>query len=101
MPTTTENTEAAAAEPGEVTGELRILFPGRVEQDVKPRQPCRERPRVRAGVVHAVGEQQRPRIPGRDPGELARDLARLGRGRLRQVRTYRDVAPALSEFFAS
>jgi hypothetical protein len=32
--------------------------------------------------------------------ELARDLARLGRGLLRQVRTHRDVAPALIEFFA-
>ena len=41
-------------------------------------------------LLDTTGEQ--------DP-ELARDLARLGRGRLRQVRSYRDVAPALSEFF--
>ncbi len=41
-------------------------------------------------LLDTTGEQ--------DP-ELARDLARLGRGRLRQVRTYRDVAPALSDFF--
>jgi hypothetical protein len=40
------------------------------------------------------------RTTGEQDPELARDLARLGRGLLRQVRTYRDVAPALSEFFA-
>jgi len=34
-------------------------------------------------LLDTTGEQ--------DP-ELARDLARLGRGRLRQLRTYRDVA---------
>ena len=32
--------------------------------------------------------------------QLARELARAGRGRLAQVRTYRDVAPALSGIFA-
>jgi Mg-chelatase subunit ChlD len=61
--------------------------------------------------VHNAGPDPRPfaaRLPrldvlldvtGEQDPELARDLARLGRGRLRQVRTYRDVAPALSEFF--
>jgi hypothetical protein len=39
-------------------------------------------------------------VTGEQDPELARDLARLGRGRLRQVRTYPDVAPALSEIFA-
>ena len=43
-------------------------------------------------LLDTTGEQ--------DP-DLARDLARLGRGRLSPVRTYRDVAPALSDFFAS
>jgi len=38
---------------------------------------------------------------GEQDVELAHDLVRLGRGRLRQVSTYRDVAPALSDFFAS
>jgi hypothetical protein len=33
--------------------------------------------------------------------DLARDLARLGRGKFRLLRTHRDVAPALSEFFSS
>ena len=32
---------------------------------------------------------------------LARDLALLGRGQLRSIRTYHDVAPALSAMFAS
>lgn len=40
-------------------------------------------------------------VTGEQDPELARDLIRLGRGRLRQVRTYRDVAPALSDFFAN
>jgi hypothetical protein len=35
-----------------------------------------------------------------DPG-LARELARLGRGRLRHVRTYHDIAPAVSAIFTS
>ena len=29
----------------------------------------------------------------------ARDLARLGRGRLRRIRSYTDVAPALTAIF--
>jgi hypothetical protein len=33
--------------------------------------------------------------------DLARDLARQGRGRLRAVRDHRDVAPGLHEIFAS
>lgn len=43
-------------------------------------------------LLDASGEQ--------DP-DLARDLARLGRGRLRIIRTYQDVAPALSAIFAN
>ena len=38
---------------------------------------------------------------GEQDSDLARDLARLGRGRLRSIRTYQDVAPALSAIFAS
>jgi hypothetical protein len=37
---------------------------------------------------------------GEQDPDLARDLARLGRGRLRPIRSYRDVAPALGELFA-
>jgi hypothetical protein len=36
---------------------------------------------------------------GEHDEELARDLARLGRGRLARVRGYRDVAPAVSGLF--
>jgi Mg-chelatase subunit ChlD len=43
-------------------------------------------------LLDASGEQ--------DAG-LGRDLALLGRGRLRSIRTYQDVAPALSAIFAS
>ena len=32
--------------------------------------------------------------------ELARDLARLGHGRLAMIRGYRDVAPVVSDLFA-
>jgi hypothetical protein len=63
--------------------------------------------------VHNAGPDPRPfaaRLPrldiqldttGEQDVELARDLVRLGRGRLRQVTAYRDVAPALSNIFAS
>jgi Mg-chelatase subunit ChlD len=37
---------------------------------------------------------------GEHDAELARDLARLGRGRLARIRGYRDVAPAVSGLFA-
>jgi len=63
--------------------------------------------------VHNAGPDPRPlaaRLPrldvlldtsGEQDEELARELARLGRGRLRRVRAYTDVAPALSAVFAS
>jgi hypothetical protein len=37
---------------------------------------------------------------GEQDPDLARDLARLGSGRLRSIRTYRDVAAGLSAIFA-
>jgi hypothetical protein len=37
---------------------------------------------------------------GEPDADLARDLARLGRGRLRRIDTYTDVAHALSAIFA-
>ena len=40
-------------------------------------------------------------VSGEQDEELARDLARLGHGRLRRIRAYTDVAPALSAVFAS
>ncbi len=62
--------------------------------------------------VHNAGPDPRPfsaRLPrldvlldtsGEQDPDLARDLARLGRGRLRKIRTYRDVAPGLNAIFA-
>jgi Mg-chelatase subunit ChlD len=62
--------------------------------------------------VHNAGPDPRPLaaalpridvlldVSGENDPELARDLARLGRGRLAVARTYRDVAPGLSRFFA-
>ena len=37
---------------------------------------------------------------GEQDADLARELARLGHGRLRRIDTYTDVAPALSAIFA-
>lgn len=61
--------------------------------------------------VHNAGPDPRPtaaRIPrldilldtsGENDVDLGRDLARLGHGRIRVIRTYRDVGPALSALF--
>jgi NAD(P)-dependent dehydrogenase (short-subunit alcohol dehydrogenase family) len=38
---------------------------------------------------------------GEQDADLARELARLDRGRLRCVRTYHDIAPAVCAIFAS
>jgi Mg-chelatase subunit ChlD len=63
--------------------------------------------------VHNAGPDPRPfaaRLPrldvlldssGEQDADLARDLALLGRGLVRSIRTYHDVAPALSAIFAS
>lgn len=53
-----------------------------------PREPAR-----RFGELHVLLETD-----GEHDLPLARDLARLGRGRLAAVRTHRDVAPALNRF---
>jgi hypothetical protein len=62
--------------------------------------------------VHNAGPDPRPfaaRLPrldvlldvsGEQDLELARDLAHAGHGRVARIRTYRDVAPALSRAFA-
>jgi Mg-chelatase subunit ChlD len=62
--------------------------------------------------VHNAGSDPRPAaarlrrldvlldVAGEHDLDLARHLARLGRGRLRRIRDHRDVAPALSEVFA-
>ena len=95
-------------------GLTNIAFPLQVARRELGRAPARDaRVLLLSDCVHNAGQDPRtfaarlPRLDilldttGEQDPELARDLARLGRGRLRQVRTYRDVAPALSEFFAS
>jgi Mg-chelatase subunit ChlD len=95
-------------------GLTNIAFPLQAARRELARVPARDaRALLLSDCVHNAGPDPRPfaaRLPrldilldttGEQDPELARDLARLGRGRLRQVRTYRDVAPALSEFFAS
>ena len=95
-------------------GLTNVAFPLQVARRELGRIPARDaRVLLLSDCVHNAGPDPRPfaaRLPrldilldttGEQDPELARDLARLGRGLLRPVRTYRDVAPALSEFFAS
>jgi Mg-chelatase subunit ChlD len=95
-------------------GLTNVAFPLQVARRELGRIPVRDaRVLLLSDCVHNAGPDPRPfaaRLPrldilldttGEQDPDLARDLARLGRGRLRQVRTYRDVAPALGEFFAS
>ena len=95
-------------------GLTNVAFPLQVARRELGRVPARDaRALLLSDCVHNAGPDPRPfaaRLPrldilldttGEQDPELARDLARLGRGRLRQVRTHRDVAPALSDFFAS
>jgi Mg-chelatase subunit ChlD len=93
-------------------GLTNLAFPLQVARRELARVPASDaRVLLLSDCVHNAGPDPRPlaaRLPrldilldttGEQDPELARDLARLGRGRLRQVRTYRDVAPALSELF--
>jgi Mg-chelatase subunit ChlD len=93
-------------------GLTNVAFPLQVARRELARIPARDaRAVLLSDCVHNAGPDPRPfaaRLPrldvlldttGEQDPELARDLARLGRGRLRPVRGYRDVAPALSEFF--
>jgi Mg-chelatase subunit ChlD len=95
-------------------GLTNVAFPLQVARRELGRIPAKDaRVLLLSDCVHNAGPDPRPfaaRLPrldilldttGEQDPELARDLARLGRGLLRQARTYRDVAPALSEFFAS
>ena len=94
-------------------GLTNMAFPLQVARRELARVPARDaRVLLLSDCVHNAGPDPRPlaaRLPrlevlldttGEQDPELARDLARLGRGRLRNIRTYRDVAPALSEIFA-
>ena len=95
-------------------GLTNLAFPLQVARRELARVPARDaRVLLLSDCVHNAGPDPRPfaaRLPrldvlldvtGEQDPELARDLARLGRGRLRPVRTYRDVAPALTDFFAT
>ena len=95
-------------------GLTNLAFPLQVALGELARVPARDaRVLLLSDCVHNAGPDPRvfaARLPRlevlldttseQDP-DLARDLARLGHGRLRLVRTYRDVAPALSEIFAT
>lgn len=94
-------------------GLTNLAFPLQVARRELARVPARDaRVLLLSDCVHNAGPDPRPlaaRLPrlevlldvtGEQDPELARDLARLGRGRLRHIRAYRDVAPALSEIFA-
>jgi len=94
-------------------GLTNLAFPLQVARRELGRGTARDaRVLLLSDCVHNAGPDPRPlaaRLPrldilldttGEQDLELARDLARLGRGLLRRVRTHRDVAPALSEFFA-
>jgi Mg-chelatase subunit ChlD len=95
-------------------GLTNLAFPLQVALRELARVPARDaRVLLLSDCVHNAGPDPRPfaaRLPrleilldttGEQDPELARDLARLGRGRLRLIHTYRDVAPALSEIFSS
>jgi Mg-chelatase subunit ChlD len=93
-------------------GLTNVAFPLWVARRELARVPARDaRVLLLSDCVHNAGPDPRPlaaRLPRLDvlldvTGErdldLARDLARLGHGRLRLVRSHRDVAPALSSLF--
>jgi len=93
-------------------GLTNIAFPLQVAARELARVPARDaRALLLSDCVHNAGPDPRPlaaRLPrldvlldtsGEQDADLARELARLGRGRLRRIRTYTDVAPALSAIF--
>jgi len=95
-------------------GLTNLAFPLQAARRELARVPARDtRVLLLSDCVHNAGPDPRPfaaRLPrlevlldttGEQDPDLARDLARLGRGRLRSLHTYRDVAPALGELFAS
>jgi Mg-chelatase subunit ChlD len=95
-------------------GLTNIAFPLQVAARELARVPARDaRAVLLSDCVHNAGPDPRPfaaRLPrldvlldtsGEQDPDLARELARLGHGRLRRIRTYTDVAPALSAIFTS
>jgi Mg-chelatase subunit ChlD len=94
-------------------GLTNVAFPLQVAGDeLAGRSRADARVLLLSDCVHNAGPDPRPwaaRLPRLDvlldcseehDLELARDIARLGRGRLATVRSHRAVAPAISGFFA-
>jgi Mg-chelatase subunit ChlD len=94
-------------------GLTNVGFASQVGMRELARQPARDaRVVLLSDCVHNAGADPRPlaaRLPrldvlldvgGEHDLELARDLARRGRGRLARIRHHRDVAPALGKAFA-
>jgi Mg-chelatase subunit ChlD len=94
-------------------GLTNVAFPLQLAARELARIPARDaRVVLLSDCVHNAGPDPRPeaaRLPrldvlldvsGEQDVDLARELARAGRGRLTRLRTYRDVAPALSRAFA-
>jgi Mg-chelatase subunit ChlD len=94
-------------------GLTNIAFPLQVAARELARVPARDaRAVLLSDCVHNAGPDPRPfaaRLPrldvlldtsGEQDPDLARELARLGHGRLRRIRAYTDVAPALGAIFA-
>jgi Mg-chelatase subunit ChlD len=95
-------------------GLTNIAFPLQVAARELARVPARDaRVLLLSDCVHNAGPDPRPLAArlarldvlldtsGEQDADLARELARLGHGRLRRIRTYTDIAPALSAVFAS
>jgi Mg-chelatase subunit ChlD len=94
-------------------GLTNIAWPLQVAARELARVPARDaRAVLLSDCVHNAGPDPRPfaaRLPrldvlldtsGEQDAELARELARLGHGRLRRIGGYTDVAPALGAIFA-
>ena len=95
-------------------GLTNIAWPLQVAARELARVPARDaRAVLLSDCVHNAGPDPRPfaaRLPrldvlldtsGEQDAELARELARLGHGRLRRIGGYTDVAPALGAIFTN
>jgi Mg-chelatase subunit ChlD len=93
-------------------GLTNIAFPLQMARRELARIPARDaRVLLLSDCVHNAGPDPRlfaaqlPRLDvlfdnsGEQDVDLATDLARIGRGRLRPIGSYRDVAPALGQIF--
>jgi Mg-chelatase subunit ChlD len=94
-------------------GLTNVSFPLQIARQQLALIPARDaRVLLLSDCVHNAGPDPRPAAAGlarldvlldtsgEHDAELARDLARVGHGRLARIRGYRDVAPAVSGLFA-